>query len=446
MKHLLLFLFALLFTAAVFSQNVDTATTYQPVNGIWQPVFRDVTTYNASCKASTTLYQVWVASSSSWADNQLTTYTYNTDNRVIQQTIRVWDTSTNSWANSQRYISTYNSNNIQDSILFQQWLIGAWQNYTLTIDFYNADNLEDTSTIESWTDTSWVNAWQSIFDYNQNKTIHEIFNYGWTYVGWERNTWDLYQYDTSSKQVAAIETFIWNTKFHPPCCPWQHWEPYSETNYTYTYNRDGTLAESFATQGSDSAKTTFHYSAACLLPLTLLSFTAALDGKAATLQWTTATEINTKNFIIQRSIDAMHFQNIGSVNAVGNSSQITSYSFADAGAFNEGANKLYYRLQMVDKDGKFTYSNIATVQIANGGLFVIYPNPVKDELLITGNASLNNARVRIFDPGGKVVYQQQISNMQPGTTKINVSGFSKGVYYLQLITGSDAQTAKFVKY
>jgi hypothetical protein len=101
---------------------------------------------------------------------------------------------------------------------------------------------------------------------------------------------------------------------------------------------------------------------------------------------------------------------------------------------------------MVDKDGKFTYSNIATVQIVNGKLFVIYPNPVKDELLITGNASLNNAQVRIFDPGGKVVYQQQISNRQTRTTTINVSGFGKGVYYLQLITGSDTQTTKFVKY
>jgi hypothetical protein len=101
---------------------------------------------------------------------------------------------------------------------------------------------------------------------------------------------------------------------------------------------------------------------------------------------------------------------------------------------------------MVDKDGKFTYSNIATVQIVNGKLFVIYPNPVKDELSVTSSVSLNNAQIRISDPGGRVVYQQQISSTQSGTTKINVSGFSNGVYYLQLITGSNTQTAKFVKY
>jgi hypothetical protein len=182
------------------------------------------------------------------------------------------------------------------------------------------------------------------------------------------------------------------------------------------------------------------------LPLTLLNFTAALNGKAAQLQWTTATEINTKNFIVQRSNDAIHFQSIGSVNAAGNSTQITSYSFDDVGVFTAGASKLYYRLQMVDKDGKFTYSNIATVQIADGNLFTIYPNPVKDELLITGNTSLSNAQIRISDPGGRVVYQQQISNAQPGTTKIDVSGFGKGVYYLQLITESNTQTTKFVKY
>lgn len=183
------------------------------------------------------------------------------------------------------------------------------------------------------------------------------------------------------------------------------------------------------------------------LPTTLLNFTATLNGKAAELQWTTSTEINTKNFIVERSVDGTNFHPIGSVNARGNSAQKTSYKFDDAGALNAGANKLYYRLQMVDRDGKFTYSKIATVQIVNGKLFVVYPNPVKDQLQITSNASLNNAQIRITDQSGKVVYQQQLSNMQAGTpNKINVGGLNKGVYYLQLITGSDVQTTKFMKY
>jgi len=183
------------------------------------------------------------------------------------------------------------------------------------------------------------------------------------------------------------------------------------------------------------------------LPATLLNFTATLNGKAAQLQWTTSTEINTKNFIVERSIDGTNFHAIGSVNAAGNSTQKTSYKFDDASALNAGANKLYYRLQMVDRDGKFTYSKIATVQIVNGKLFVVYPNPVKDQLIITSSASLNNAQIRITDQSGKVVYQQQLTNIQAGTpNKINVSRLNKGVYYLQLITGNDVQTTKFMKY
>jgi hypothetical protein len=260
---------------------------------------------------------------------------------------------------------------------------------------------------------------------------------------WLRRGYETFVYN-DLKALETLTTYVPNSSLS------LRWGVESQTNYTY--NNDGTIA-GIITQDSPygsyliyDAKIIFHYPATCLLPLTLLSFTAALNGKAAQLQWTTAAEINAKNFIVQRSIDSMNFQDIGSINAVGNSAQITLYSFADAGALNAGANKLYYRLQMVDKDGKFTYSNIATVQIENGKLFVIYPNPVRDQLLITSDTSLNNSQIRIFDLDGKVVYQQQISNTQSATTKINVSGFGNGVYYLQLITGSNTQTTRFLKY
>jgi hypothetical protein len=450
MRHLLFFLFALLFTAAVFSQNVDTITNYQFVNGNWQIASRDVIRYDASCRAYATLSQLWQTSSSSWTDSLLTTYTYN-------------------------------SNNLPDSVLFRVWRNDAWQDSTLTLNYYNADNLVDSIIVETWNDTSWIRFGSTNFVYNADKTINYIEYDGLPRSYYIEYTYDatplkrllyrdslvaytfhcppttlfyrrreIFTYDSLNAPVTVTEFdrkwIISGPPFSNPCLG--HYYTISAGQINYTYNSDGTLKE-ITIQGPDGdnlTKTTFHYTPPCLLPLTLLRFTAALDGKAAQLQWATATEIDTKNFIIQRSIDAMHFQNIGSVNAVGNSTQITSYSFADADAFNVGANKLYYRLQMVDKDGKFTYSNIATVQIVNGKLFVIYPNPVKDDLFITSNASMNNAQIRISDPGGRVVYQQQISNAQPGITKINVSGFGKGVYYLQLITGSDAQTTKFMKY
>jgi hypothetical protein len=393
----------------------------------------------------------------------------------VQQTTLVWNVNTNSWDNSYRFLNNYNSNDLPDSVRFQVWSSNAWQDSALTVNSYSADNLTDTNIVETWTGTSWITSRYSIFSYNLDKTIDyiEVFTY-----------WLIYQIEykyefTPSRQLFSRDSSIWIYPYFPKPGYWLRrgdetfayndlkaletlttyvpnsslplgWGVESQTNYTY--NNDGTIA-GIITQDSPygsyliyNTKTTFHYPATCLLPLTLLSFTAVLNGKAVQLQWTTAAEINAKNFIVQRSIDSMNFQDIGSINAVGDSTQITSYGFTDAGASNAGINKLYYRLQIVDKDGKLTYSNIATVQIENGKLFVIYPNPVRDQLLITSDTSLNNSQIRIFDPDGKVVYQKQVSNTQAATTKINVSGFGNGVYYLQLITGSNTRTTRFLKY
>jgi ELWxxDGT repeat protein len=186
---------------------------------------------------------------------------------------------------------------------------------------------------------------------------------------------------------------------------------------------------------------------AVTLPVTLLNFTATLNGKSVLLQWTTSEEINTKTFVVQRSHDGSNFDNIGTVNAVGNSTEKTSYQFTDVGALNATANKLYYRLQMVDKDGKSAYSKIATINLNSNKQFVIYPNPVKDQLLVSSNSSLSRIEMRITDQNGRIVYKQQLENMQAGSgNKINVANLQKGVYYLQIITGTDTHTTKFFKF
>jgi hypothetical protein len=51
-----------------------------------------------------------------------------------------------------------------------------------------------------------------------------------------------------------------------------------------------------------------------------------------------------------------------------------------------------------------------------------------------------------MDESGKVVYKQQLQNMQAGTpNEVNVSNLNKGIYYLQFITDNDVQTTKFFK-
>ncbi|QEC68510.1 T9SS type A sorting domain-containing protein [Panacibacter ginsenosidivorans] len=185
-----------------------------------------------------------------------------------------------------------------------------------------------------------------------------------------------------------------------------------------------------------------------ILPLTLLDFTAVLNGKAAQLEWSTSTEVNTKDFTIQRSFDGYNFQSIGSVTAAGNSTQKRDYKFIDAGALGTGYTKIYYRLQMNDKDNKFTYSKIEIVTIKNNAVdYSVYPNPVKNILTISFPNALTHVSIIITDQQGKVLLTQQLNNIQQGyKASINMAAYKSGIYYLQVKTNDGAQTNKIIKF
>ncbi len=187
-----------------------------------------------------------------------------------------------------------------------------------------------------------------------------------------------------------------------------------------------------------------------ILPVGLSNFTASLQASSVLLNWQTASEINTDHFCVERSVDGVHFNNIGNVKATGTSSTIHDYTLYDYNALHLGSSTLYYRLKTTDKDGKYTYSSIIKLQL-HGGEFAysLSPNPVHSQLTVsftTGNAT-KQASLRITDANGKPVYEKSLQGLQPGSVQryINVAGFESGIYYVQLITDSGTKTLKFVK-
>jgi hypothetical protein len=321
-----------------------------------------------------------------WLNVSRITYAYNADKTVRQTTEESADFLTQVWSNTLRNSFTYNAAKQVVTDTAQRWNGTLWQDSALTINTYNGSQLTN-SLDQLWDNTQslWVNDSQSNITYNGDGTVAELIDQNWS--------------DSLSAWV-------------------------------------------------NDNRATLSYTTGCSLPVTLLDFTATLNGKVAQLKWTTVTEINTKNFIVQRSADGRSFESIGSVNAAGNSTQKTSYQFTDPEVLSKGVNKIYYRLQMTDKDGTSAFSKIAIINLTpNGKIFVIYPNPVKDKLFATSSASLNDAEIRITDQNGKVVYSQQMRGIQAGVQKwINVANLGKGVYYVQIITGNDVQTEKFFKY
>lgn len=137
------------------------------------------------------------------------------------------------------------------------------------------------------------------------------------------------------------------------------------------------------------------------LPLTLVEFTGKLQNNAASLQWLTNNEVNTKQFLVQRSNNGIAFETIGSVRAQSTAGS-HSYYFKDAKLFT-GNN--FYRLQMTDNDGRGSYSNIITVKMNNENPSLsLYPNPAKNNTALLFNAtSQGKYLIKITDVSGKVI-------------------------------------------
>ena len=143
-----------------------------------------------------------------------------------------------------------------------------------------------------------------------------------------------------------------------------------------------------------------------VLAVRLTFLTAQKQNNSAFLQWQTANEINNSYFGVERSPDSKLFYSIGTKQGL-NKGGINNYSFVDNAPL-KGMN--YYRLKQVDKDGKYSYSGIASVEFLNdGSLFTIAPNPANDNITITIPKSNSASEIVIYDVTGKKTLQEEIA-------------------------------------
>lgn len=178
------------------------------------------------------------------------------------------------------------------------------------------------------------------------------------------------------------------------------------------------------------------------LPLTLLSFTAQkVANDNIYLQWNTTNEINTAHFDIEFSNDATNFSTIGQVVSA-NTSGNHNYNFTH---ISPQGTSWYYRLKQVDKDGKFTYSEIRKLtNTKNTNKTYIAPNPVADVLNIIEPKLTFIKTIEVYDSKGALIMQKMI-NREQQQYQLPVSNLSKGNYVLKIIYTNDVKHIRFIK-
>jgi hypothetical protein len=171
-----------------------------------------------------------------------------------------------------------------------------------------------------------------------------------------------------------------------------------------------------------------------ILPVTWESVSAQKKNGQVFLQWSTASEQNTRDFEIQYSPNTINWNSLGVVQAAGNSSVTKNYFFTHESPLKNN-NYNYYRILQRDIDDKSSYSKIVSVIFNEpGDDIMVYPNPADDILTVF---LAEEQEVAIINSAGSTVWQ---SKLPAGKSQVAIHRFSAGVYLLRTST----QTRRFV--
>ncbi|MEO0732932.1 MAG: T9SS type A sorting domain-containing protein [Bacteroidota bacterium] len=169
------------------------------------------------------------------------------------------------------------------------------------------------------------------------------------------------------------------------------------------------------------------------LPVELLAFAAVAVKEDAHLSWTTATEVGSSHFAVEKSADGQQWRTLGRLDAAGNSLVRQDYAFVDPDFTLDGP-EAYYRLRMEDQDGSFTYSDIRFLEGTSSAEadFRVFPNPATDGV----NVRVSEAtELTLYALSGQVVRRDRFGPAVATSRFLDLRGLAPGVYVLRSSAG-----------
>ncbi|WBO83030.1 FG-GAP-like repeat-containing protein [Hymenobacter yonginensis] len=185
------------------------------------------------------------------------------------------------------------------------------------------------------------------------------------------------------------------------------------------------------------------------LPVVLKSFGGQATAEGALLRWSTAQEVNSDNFTLERSADGRTFQPVAQLPAAGNSTATRSYQYEDASAEARSLTTSYYRLQQQDLDGTVTVSPVVVVRRSGSTQAVgtASPNPFSQELYVALPAGTEPqpTQVTLTTLTGATVYSAKLLLSASPQLLPALPELKSGLYLLQLTTATKSTTQRVVR-
>jgi len=183
------------------------------------------------------------------------------------------------------------------------------------------------------------------------------------------------------------------------------------------------------------------------LPVELLSFEGEIQAEGNLLQWTTASELNNQFFSLSYSTDGQNFDLLQKMEGNGTISISNRYDFMHRTA---PSGTTYYQLSQTDLDG--TTKDLGTISLKRGestgiSSIEVYPTATSHQLNISYNFAnqANTTILKVYDMTGRVVKSQDlgINSIQ---FQLNVADLNTGIYMLQIESGVEVLSSRFVKF
>ncbi|MEO6453894.1 MAG: CHRD domain-containing protein, partial [Ginsengibacter sp.] len=183
-----------------------------------------------------------------------------------------------------------------------------------------------------------------------------------------------------------------------------------------------------------------------VLPLKLKIFNAYKDRDKIALIWESADETNLSHYEIQQQdLITSQWVTKKSVAAL-NNGFTNKYATVDVPLTGSGT-YVYYRLKMIDKDGKFNYSSVIRINyLQSKAELMLLSNPVQNgqlQFVITGVSTNKKVLVSVVDYNGRIMFQSTAHTM--ANNSISVNKLSAGMYKLVVKIDDIRMQRSFIK-
>lgn len=176
-----------------------------------------------------------------------------------------------------------------------------------------------------------------------------------------------------------------------------------------------------------------------ILPVRFVGFSVAQGNNGNLIQWSTSEEHNSGSFEVERSLDGATWNTVSTVNAAGNSSALTNYSYTDKASAGQ---VVYYRVKQVDLDGNYVYTAIKCIKGITTGLADVKVASAQNKVVLQFSQPIKGGvSVRLVSLNGTVVSEQKLDHAI-GQVVLNTS--VKGHFVVSVSNGQDISVARQV--